>query len=95
MFQKNGGDIKLNFEADTFANSSDPDYPIRIVSKTNVNVNTRYMIVCAGLQSDIMANKSGCDTYPKIVPFRGDYLVLKPEKSNLVRGNIYPVRTRK
>jgi 2-hydroxyglutarate dehydrogenase len=28
---------------------------------------------------------------PKIVPFRGDYLVLKPEKSNIVNGNIYPV----
>lgn len=29
--------------------------------------------------------------FPKIVPFRGDYLVLKPEKSNMVNGNIYPV----
>jgi L-2-hydroxyglutarate oxidase LhgO len=28
---------------------------------------------------------------PKIVPFRGDYLILKPEKRYLVRGNIYPV----
>jgi L-2-hydroxyglutarate oxidase LhgO len=28
---------------------------------------------------------------PKITPFRGDYLVLKPEKNYLVKGNIYPV----
>ena len=28
---------------------------------------------------------------PKIVPFRGDYLILKPEKRYLVKGNIYPV----
>jgi L-2-hydroxyglutarate oxidase LhgO len=28
---------------------------------------------------------------PKIVPFRGDYLILKPEKTHLVKGNIYPV----
>ena len=28
---------------------------------------------------------------PKIVPFRGDYLILRPEKSYLVKGNIYPV----
>lgn len=34
---------------------------------------------------------SGCDPLPKIVPFRGDYLVLKPNKLHLVRGNIYPV----
>lgn len=35
---------------------------------------------------------SGCDSNPKIVPFRGEYLLLKPEKRHLVRGNIYPVR---
>ncbi|PAV66030.1 hypothetical protein WR25_19449 [Diploscapter pachys] len=28
---------------------------------------------------------------PKIVPFRGEYLLLRPEKRHLVRGNIYPV----
>ena len=28
---------------------------------------------------------------PKIVPFRGDYLILRPEKRYLVKGNIYPV----
>lgn len=28
---------------------------------------------------------------PKIVPFRGDYLILKPERSEMVRGNVYPV----
>jgi L-2-hydroxyglutarate oxidase LhgO len=28
---------------------------------------------------------------PKIVPFRGDYLILRPERAHLVRGNIYPV----
>jgi 2-hydroxyglutarate dehydrogenase len=49
------------------------------------------MIACGGLQSDRLALKSGASEYPKIVPFRGDYLVLKPEKSNMVRGNIYPV----
>ena len=36
---------------------------------------------------------SGCSKLPKIVPFRGEYLKLKPERSNLVRGNIYPVRS--
>jgi len=50
------------------------------------------MITCGGLQSDILAKKSGCNPHPKIVPFRGDYLVLKPEKSNMVNGNIYPVK---
>jgi len=34
---------------------------------------------------------SGGPSDPKIVPFRGDYLILKPEKRYLVKGNIYPV----
>ena len=47
--------------------------------------------MCGGLFADRLATMSGGSTLPKIVPFRGDYLVLKPEKSHLVKGNIYPV----
>ncbi|HET7815155.1 MAG TPA: FAD-dependent oxidoreductase, partial [Candidatus Baltobacteraceae bacterium] len=43
------------------------------------------------LQSDRLAKMTGGGGDPKIVPFRGDYLILKPEKRDLVRGNIYPV----
>ena len=50
------------------------------------------MITCAGLHSDRISKLSGGDGEPQIVPFRGEYLLLKPEKSYLARGNIYPVR---
>ena len=50
-----------------------------------------HVITCAGLQSDRVAVISGCKSDPVIVPFRGEYLMLKPEKSYLVNGNIYPV----
>jgi len=53
---------------------------------------TRYVIACGGLYSDKLAVMSGCDPLPKIVPFRGDYLVLNKDKQHLVKGNIYPVR---
>lgn len=49
------------------------------------------MVTCAGLHSDRISELSGCNPDPQIVPFRGDYLLLKPEKSYLVNGNIYPV----
>lgn len=49
------------------------------------------VITCAGLQSDRVARGAGDSTYPKIVPFFGDYLLLTPEKSQLVKGLIYPV----
>ncbi|CAF0750971.1 unnamed protein product [Brachionus calyciflorus] len=91
MFQKHGGKILLNFEADKFVQSTDPEYPLKIVSTNNVQINTRYLITCGGLYSDKLSEKSGCNPFPKIVPFRGDYLVMKPEKANIVRGNIYPV----
>lgn len=91
MYQKHGGKIVLNFEADKFVASTNPEFPIRITSKTNTVINARYMIACGGLQSDLLAKKAGCDPHPKIVPFRGDYLVLKPEKSKMINGNIYPV----
>jgi len=49
------------------------------------------VITCGGLYSDKLAGMTGGKRDPKIVPFRGDYLILKPEKSYLVKGNIYPV----
>lgn len=55
------------------------------------DVEARYVITCGGLQSDRLAKMTGGKGDPKIVPFRGDYLILKPEKRYLVKGNIYPV----
>ncbi len=49
------------------------------------------VITCGGLYSDRLARMTGGARDPKIVPFRGDYLVLRDEKRHLVRGNIYPV----
>lgn len=54
-------------------------------------VRCRFVLACGGLYSDRLSEMSGCSSEPRIVPFRGDYLVLKPEKNYLVRGNIYPV----
>jgi L-2-hydroxyglutarate oxidase LhgO len=55
------------------------------------DVHAKHVITCGGLFSDRLAKMTGCGIDPKIVPFRGDYLILKPEKTYLVRGNIYPV----
>jgi len=48
-------------------------------------------VVCAGPWADRIAVAAGADPDPRIVPFRGAYLSLKPERSGLVRANIYPV----
>jgi (S)-2-hydroxyglutarate dehydrogenase len=51
----------------------------------------RKVIVCAGAWSDRLAVAAGADADPRIVPFRGGYLRLRPQKRHLVRSLIYPV----
>ncbi|MEN6575372.1 MAG: L-2-hydroxyglutarate oxidase [Phycisphaerales bacterium] len=52
---------------------------------------TRYIINCAGLQSDRVARLDGIDPPVRIVPFRGDYSILSSAASGRVRNLIYPV----
>ena len=49
------------------------------------------VVLCAGLHSDRLARLAGDEDDPWIVPFRGVYLLLRPERRHLVRGLIYPV----
>jgi L-2-hydroxyglutarate oxidase LhgO len=49
------------------------------------------LVLCPGLQSDRVARLAGGPAEPAIVPFRGEYLRLRPERRHLVRGLIYPV----
>jgi L-2-hydroxyglutarate oxidase LhgO len=49
------------------------------------------LVVCAGLQSDQVARMAGDGADPAIVPFRGEYYRLRPERAGLVRGLVYPV----
>jgi 2-hydroxyglutarate dehydrogenase len=51
----------------------------------------RFAVFCAGIGSDKLAVAAGAPPDPRIVPFRGAYLYLRPEKAPLVRSMIYPV----
>jgi L-2-hydroxyglutarate oxidase LhgO len=62
-----------------------------VVETTLGSVETRYLITCAGLYSDRIAEMTGAPRDPRIVPFRGDYYILRPEKTDWVRSMIYPV----
>ena len=54
-------------------------------------IDAGYVVACGGLQSDRLADLSGDLDDTRIVPFRGDYAVLRPPARNLVRSLIYPV----
>nr|XP_015206257.1 PREDICTED: L-2-hydroxyglutarate dehydrogenase, mitochondrial [Lepisosteus oculatus] len=98
-FQEMGGAVVTEFEAADIATVTESPagsiegmkYPIAIRSSKGEEVQCRYVLTCGGLYSDRLSQISGCSPEPRIVPFRGDYLVLKPEKHYLVKGNIYPV----
>jgi L-2-hydroxyglutarate oxidase LhgO len=58
---------------------------------TGAPITAEYVIACAGLHSDRIAAMTGAPSVPKIVPFRGDYYILRPERRSLIRGLVYPV----
>ena len=74
-FEGAGGRIELGREA----------------TVAKVRRRSRFAVFCAGAAADELAVEAGADPDPRIVPFRGAYLRLRPEKSSLVRGLIYPV----
>jgi L-2-hydroxyglutarate oxidase len=62
-----------------------------VVETVGAAFSTTYLINCAGLFSDRIANMAGGTPDVIIVPFRGEYYDLIPQRSSLVRALIYPV----
>ena len=50
-----------------------------------------HVVICAGLHADRLARGVGATDEPRIMPFRGEYHLLRPERRHLVRGLVYPV----
>lgn len=61
------------------------------VHTDNIRLTTRLVVNCSGLYSDKIAKLTGAKINYKIVPFRGEYYKIKPEKTHLVKNLIYPV----
>lgn len=62
-----------------------------VVSSSEGDIVCARAVACAGLWSDRLAQASGDDGNPRIIPFRGGYAKLKPSARHLVRSLIYPV----
>jgi L-2-hydroxyglutarate oxidase len=62
-----------------------------VLTTPRLAVEARGLINCAGLHSDAVARLAGARPEVRIIPFRGEYYFLKPERRHLVRGLIYPV----
>ncbi|WP_100330044.1 L-2-hydroxyglutarate oxidase [Bacillus xiapuensis] len=87
IIRDSGGDIRLGTKVEGITESHD-----EITIETSKGTyKTRFLINCAGLHSDRVTNMAGYKTDVKIVPFRGEYYKLVPEKRHLVKNLIYPV----
>jgi L-2-hydroxyglutarate oxidase len=61
------------------------------VATTAGEVRADAIVNCAGLHADRVARLAGVDPPARIIPFRGEYYELRPDRRELVRGLIYPV----
>lgn len=87
VIREQGGEIFLNTEVKHIR-----ELPSEVVIESNQQVFRGKMLInCAGLQSDRIAKIAGYHLDMKIVPFRGEYFQLVPEKHYLVKNLIYPV----
>jgi (S)-2-hydroxyglutarate dehydrogenase len=87
LVKESGCEISLNTEVEKVHESKDEV----LVETSKGTFKAKYMINCAGLHSDRIAKLSGYHTDVNIIPFRGEYYKLKPEKRHLVKNLIYPV----
>jgi L-2-hydroxyglutarate oxidase len=82
-----GGELHLNTTVLSITERSD----MVVVETSKGTMQARFLINCAGLHSDRVASLAGARTNMKIIPFRGEYYELVPDKRHLVKGLIYPV----
>ena len=83
----NGSKVLLNHEVIDFQKSEEHTTVITNQGKFTA----RFLVNCAGLQCDRIANKDGIDPDMKIVGFRGDYYELTEQAQHKVKHLIYPV----
>ncbi|MEX0771790.1 MAG: L-2-hydroxyglutarate oxidase [Balneolales bacterium] len=87
LIMEMGGDILLNQKVNNISQKRDVS---EIITK-NERYTARYLINCAGLFSDRVAEKAGLKPPVRIVPFRGEFFKLRKEAESLVKGLIYPL----
>jgi (S)-2-hydroxyglutarate dehydrogenase len=83
-----GGEVRTGSEVVSI--DQQEHRPVRISSRTGT-IEARAVVACTGLQADRVARRTGVDLPEQVLPFRGSWLQLTPEKRHLISANIYPV----
>jgi L-2-hydroxyglutarate oxidase len=82
-----GGVLRTSTEVEDVSETEDEVE----ISTNRGTFRARSLVNCAGLHSDRVALLCGVEAGVKIVPFRGEYYELKPEKRHLVKNIVYPL----
>ena len=85
---KHGGEILLSTPVSAIHRVSGGGVSV-VAKETAYHVDR--LVICAGLQADLLAAKAGDGKAPEIIPFRGEYLRLRPHARDRVKRLIYPV----
>ncbi len=86
--RKAGATVRTGFEV---AGLRSTGGEVVVASTAGEEVVVDRVVLCSGLQVDRLARLAGDDDAPRIVPFRGEYYALRPDKRALVNGLVYPV----
>jgi L-2-hydroxyglutarate oxidase len=87
LMERWGGEIVCKAEVNGFRREGQEN----VVESTAGAFRAAYVINCAGLYSDHIAKLGGAELDLQIIPFRGEYYEIRPERRYLVKNLIYPV----
>ena len=88
LVAKAGGDVRLGTKVTALRPDRDGT---TIVDTSGGDLRADRVVNCAGLHADRIARMAGLRPPARIVPFRGEYYELRPDRRDLVKGLIYPV----
>lgn len=87
LIVENGGEIRYETEVSSLEQFAD-----RVTLFTNQGrLMSRFLVICAGLQSDKMVEMMGLEPDFRIIPFRGEYFLLDEKHDEIVNHLIYPI----
>ena len=87
LIKSQGGTVQTGTRVDRLRDVNG----IQVIETPHGEFEAGFIINCAGLFSDRVARFGGLDPGAKIVPFRGEYYELVPERRHLVKSLVYPV----
>jgi L-2-hydroxyglutarate oxidase len=92
MVERDGGTVRLSTEMTGIrVDGSGVVLAGRTAGGESLEERFDRVVLCTGLWADHTAEWAGDTPEPKVVPFRGEYWLLRPERRSLVNGLIYPV----